>query len=369
MSKQPIRISDNRSNQVIRQISWRVLGVFFVLMLLILFAWMYAQTIAQQPAWWDIYGMAGIYALLCFTMERALLSLPIHQVWRYRIALLGSIGVFIIQWVIIQVAFSGSLGIFWIFDVLIGAFAGGLLATSVNEGLWENNSPPSEGVKREVYDKHLDVIVKPDSAPIAKRLFDVILASIGIIISMPIWLLSSFLVWIEDPGPLLFVKNSVGKGGVNFHQYKFRTMVRGAESSTGPILARASDERVLSIGRLLRKTALDELPQLINILWGEMSFVGPRPQRTVLVRGYLERMPEYAERHRVLPGLSGLAQVAGDYYLTPRQKLRYDRIYIRYISLGFDIKLIILAFLLTFWYRWQKDWNGRIPRRLIRWGS
>jgi lipopolysaccharide/colanic/teichoic acid biosynthesis glycosyltransferase len=168
---------------------------------------------------------------------------------------------------------------------------------------------------------------------------------------------------------LLFVKNSVGKGGENFHQYKFRTMVRGAESNTGPILASEIDERVLIIGGLLRKTALDELPQLLNILGGEMSFVGPRPQRTVLVCGYLERMPEYAERHRVLPGLAGLAQVAGDYYLTPRQKLRYDRIYIRYASLGFDLKLIFLAFLLTFWYRWQKGWNGRIPRKFIRWGS
>ncbi len=369
MSKQPIRISDNRSDQVIRQIGWRALGILFILMLLILFTWMYTQNIEQQPAWWDIFGLAGIYALLCFTMERTLASLPIHQVWRYRIALLGSVGVFLIQWVIIQFNPSGSFGIVWTFDVLIGAFVGGLLATSVNEGLWENNSPPSVRVEQDVYQKHLDVIGKPGSAPIAKRLFDIILASIGIIISMPIWVIGSFLVWIEDPGPLLFVKNSVGKGGENFHQYKFRTMVRGAESNTGPILARESDERVLSIGSLLRKTALDELPQLINILWGEMSFVGPRPQRTVLVLGYLEKMPEYAERHRVLPGLAGLAQVAGDYYLTPRQKLRYDRIYIRYTSLGFDIKLILLAFLLTFWYRWQKDWNGHIPRRLIRWGS
>jgi hypothetical protein len=100
-----------------------------------------------------------------------------------------------------------------------------------------------------------------------------------------------------------------------------------------------------------------------------MSFVGPRPQRTVLVREYLDTIPEYAVRHRVLPGLAGLAQVAGDYYLTPRQKLRFDRLYIRYIGLGFDLKLILLAFLITFWFRWQKGWNGRLPRRLIRVGS
>jgi lipopolysaccharide/colanic/teichoic acid biosynthesis glycosyltransferase len=126
----------------------------------------------------------------------------------------------------------------------------------------------------------------------------------------------------------------------------------------------------LFIGRFLRKTALDELPQLINILRGEMSFVGPRPQRTVLVHNYLQTMPEYAQRHCVLPGLAGLAQVAGDYYITPRQKLRFDRLYIRYRSLSFDLKLLMLAFLLAFWYRWQKDWDGRLPRKLMRlWGS
>lgn len=369
MSKQPIRFSENRSEQMIRNVSWRALGVFVILMLLILFAWMYTQRIIQESAWWDLFGLAVTYAFLSLILERTIASFPVNRVWRYRIALLGSISVFIINWVIIQVTTSQSLGIVWIIDVIVGAFLGGLLTTSINEGLWENNSPPSLRVRQDVYQKHLEMIDKPGSTPFSKRLFDITLASTGIIISMPIWLLSSFLVWIEDPGPLLFVKNSVGKGGVNFHQYKFRTMVRGAEVNTGPILAREIDERVLSIGGFLRKTALDELPQLINILRGEMSFVGPRPQRTVLVYGYLERMPEYAERHCVLPGLSGLAQVAGDYYLTPRQKLRYDRIYIRYTSLGFDIKLISLAFLLTFWYRWQKNWNGRIPRKLIRWGG
>ena len=173
------------------------------------------------------------------------------------------------------------------------------------------------------------------------------------------------LIWIENPGPLLFVKNSVTCGGNNFRQYKFRTMVRGAEEGTGPVLAREKDERVLHFGKFLRKTALDELPQLINILRGEMSFVGPRPQRTVLVAEYLESMPEFAERHRVLPGLAGLAQVAGDYYLTPRQKLRFDRLYIQHANVGFDLKLLGLAFLITFWYRWQPDWNGRLPRRFL----
>jgi lipopolysaccharide/colanic/teichoic acid biosynthesis glycosyltransferase len=204
-----------------------------------------------------------------------------------------------------------------------------------------------------------------ERVPLTKRAFDLFLAGIGLLLSAPIWLIVAFLIWFEDPGPLFFVKNSVGRGGANFRQFKFRTMVRGAEDVTGPVLARESDDRVLRSGRLLRKAALDELPQLINILMGEMSFVGPRPQRTVLVEGYLREMPEYAERHRVLPGLAGLAQVAGDYYLSPRQKLRFDRLYIRYTGLGFDLKLIGLAFLIAFWFRWQDGWNGRLPRKYL----
>jgi lipopolysaccharide/colanic/teichoic acid biosynthesis glycosyltransferase len=152
-------------------------------------------------------------------------------------------------------------------------------------------------------------------------------------------------------------------------QFKFRSMVQGAEEHTGPVLAAEGDERVLLAGKFLRKTALDELPQLVNILRGEMSFVGPRPQRTVLVHAYLEEMPEYTERHQIVPGLAGLAQVAGDYYLTPRQKLRLDRLYIRHSGLGFDIKLLALSFLIAFWYRWQPGWKGRLPRGLVRLGS
>lgn len=364
-----MRITENRPDQMIRHVGWRVLGNFILLMLFVLFAWWYTQRLIQDPAWWDFIGLAALYAILSLILERIMAVMSVTRVWRYRVALLGSISVFLINWMVIEIVTSQSPGIIWIIDAMLGAFIGCLLATSLNEGLWENNSPPSLRVQQDVHRRHLEVIGRPGPTPALKRLFDIILATAGIFISTPIWLLCSFLVWIEDPGPLLFVKNSVGKGGVNFHQYKFRTMVRGAEVNTGPILAREIDERVLSIGNFLRKTALDELPQLINILGGEMSFVGPRPQRTVLVQGYLERMPEYAERHCVLPGLSGLAQVAGDYYLTPRQKLRYDRIYIRYTGLGFDIKLISLAFLLTFWYRWQKNWNGRIPRKLIRWGG
>jgi lipopolysaccharide/colanic/teichoic acid biosynthesis glycosyltransferase len=330
----------------------------------------------------SILGLFLLHAVLVLAIERGLAHTPLERKadfvqWRYRLAFLISAGLPLVygmtQWLISMIfpphALHGALSISAVLLPLavacLAAFMGSVLATGMNEGLCENNSPPPEHIRTEVYQRHLQRIGVPGAGLWSKRGFDLCLAFFGLILTAPIWVVSAFVVWFEDPGPILFVKNSVGRGGKNFRQYKFRTMMVGAEDNTGPILATRSDQRVLILGRFLRKTALDELPQLVNILRGEMSFVGPRPQRTVLVYDYLQAMPEYAERHRVLPGLAGLAQVVGDYYLTPRQKLRLDRLYIRYLSLGFDLKLLLLACLITFWYRWQKDWNGRLPRRLL----
>ena len=328
-----------------------------------------------------VVGLLPFHLILVYVFERLLALTGLPDSWRYRSAFLGSLSAALAWLVMVESGTnpagalqagglpSGDLDLVILGSALAGAFLGGVIASGIQDGFWENNFPPAEWVQAEVLRRHQEVIgvIGPD--PFQKRIFDAILAFSGLMISSPIWLLSGLLIWLEDPGPVLFVKNSVGKGGRNFRQYKFRTMVMGAEDHTGPVLSELGDQRILHVGRLLRKTALDELPQLINILQGEMSFVGPRPQRTVLVLDYLERMPEYAERHRVLPGLAGLAQVAGDYYLTPRQKLRFDRLYIRYTSLAFDLKLLVLAFLITFWFRWQKDWRGRLPRQFLRYGS
>ena len=238
------------------------------------------------------------------------------------------------------------------------------LLQAMGARLWEDNQPPSEQIRREVFEAHRAFPAK--RIPFSKRAFDVSLALGGIVLSSPVWILFSLLIWLEDPGPLLFVKNSVGQAGANFRQFKFRSMVREAEKGTGPVLAEQSDARVLRIGKLMRKTALDELPQLINILKGEMSFVGPRPQRTVLVRDYLLEMPEYAERHVVQPGIAGLAQVAASYYITPRQKLRFDRLYVRHAGLGFDLRLLTIALLLVFYLRWKPGWDGKVPRGWLR---
>ena len=322
----------------------------------------------RAPGLWEWVGVGTACILLAFSLDRALSGTHLGHRWRCRTALLlsASLPIWVVglRWISQETSSPWRVvGLLWL--AFAGAFTGCLLSTFLEYNLWENNSPPSPGAQDEVLQRHIAWIGKPQAEPWAKRCFDISLALMGLVLSAPVWAFSVFLIWFEDPGPILFVKNSVGKGGANFRQYKLRTMVRSAEADTGPVLAQQGDGRVLRFGRLLRKTALDELPQLINILRGEMSFVGPRPQRTVLVAEYLQHMPEYAERHRALPGLAGLAQVAGDYYLTPRQKLRFDRVYIRHCSLGFDLKLLALAFLITFWFRWQKDWNGRLPRRLL----
>jgi lipopolysaccharide/colanic/teichoic acid biosynthesis glycosyltransferase len=365
MSKQQVEMSKRQIGQARGRAPAGTFAAFGLTVLIsAVFAWLTLHYAGIQEIHW--VSAAGLFLaalVLVVLFENSLAHLSIRRAPRCRLAFLGSLLFFSLLLILFAapgtwLSLGGKLLL-----VFTGAFSGGLVATRA--ALWENNSPPTQQVQVEVLQRHRLRIGTDHPIRHTKRAFDVALAFTGMLASFPVWLLVSFLVWIEDPGPLLFVKNSVGKGGGNFHQFKFRTMVQEAELTTGPVLSGESDERVLMIGRLLRKTALDELPQLINILKGEMSFVGPRPQRTVLVNAYLQQIPEYADRHSVHPGLAGLAQVAGDYFLTPRQKLRYDRLYIRYSSLGFDLKLIFLAFMVAFWYRWQADWNGRLPRHWL----
>lgn len=315
-----------------------------------------------------------IHLTLVIVLEEALVDCSIASKTRFRLAFMVSLGMAIAGLLLALIEIlAGTSGWdshrLWIICPLYlvagfgAAFGGALLATNLYTPLWEDNLPPTPELCQEVSKRHQHLKLVPQRLP--SRAFDILLSTLGVVISSPVWILCLFLIWFEDPGPLFFIKNSVGRGGVNFRQLKLRTMVHNAESGTGPVLSPKSDQRVLKSGRFFRKTALDELPQLINIMKREMSFVGPRPQRTVLVNEYLKSMPEYASRHRVLPGLAGLAQVAGGYFLTPRQKLRFDDLYIKHQSLGFDIKLLCLAFLIAFWFRWQKGWDGRLPRRLL----
>lgn len=231
--------------------------------------------------------------------------------------------------------------------VFMGAFLGALLITALDEGLSENSFPPPKDTEEHVHKNHLK-IAPPIPEPFARRFLDGMFALLGLVITSPIWIVVGFLLWFEDPGPLFFIKNSCGRGGKNFRQFKFRSMVHKAEAETGPIPALKKDKRMLIVGRFLRGSYLDELPQLINILRGEMSFVGPRPLRTVDIYKFMQDLPEFSQRHRVLPGIAGLAQVVkGYYYTSPSERLRLDNIYINYRNLFLDIKIIILAVFVT----------------------
>ena len=251
--------------------------------------------------------------------------------------------------------------------LLIGAFVGSFIASNNNKGWWENNAPPSEVVEKEVvaiHQAHMGELVTRSKL---KRLLDILFSMLTILISFPLWLIITALIWFEDPGPVIFVKNAVGRGGGNFKQLKFRSMITHAEKETGPISGYENDERVLWIGKFLRKTALDELPQMINIVLGQMSYVGPRPQRTVLVHKYLQEFPDFAARHRVRPGLAGLAQVADSYHITPEEKLAWDLVYIQKADLWLDFKLALSAFLLVFGLRWgRKTDPEKTIRRLLK---
>jgi len=342
---------------------WHALLAWIIVLLTSLASWQLTMIFLRLDfalRWWSLgLALGVIHSFISLSLVEALLVLHFSSKWVYRGAFLFSAGWGLILWT------RHPYGWLLVITIFLGSFLGSLIGSWQRYGFWEDNYPPPKEIRTSVHQKHLEIIGNPPGVPFPKRWFDILLSGLGLLIATPIWIACLFVIWFEDPGPLFFVKNSVGKGGRNFHQFKLRTMVRDAEMATGPILAAEEDQRTLHTGRFLRKTALDELPQLLNILRGDMSFVGPRPQRTVLVYEYLQSMPEFAERHQVLPGLAGLAQVAGHYYITPRQKLRYDRIYARHANLGFDLKLIVLAVFLVFFLRWKPGGADRIPRHWL----
>jgi len=195
---------------------------------------------------------------------------------------------------------------------------------------------------------------------VAKRVFDILLASFGLVASAPLWLLFAAAIKAEDGGPVFFAQDRVGQRGRTFRALKFRSMRPDAEALTGAVQATAGDTRVTRVGRVLRATAMDELPQLWNIARGDMSFVGPRALRPGeieadaggrLVR--LEEVPGFEHRIEVRPGLTGLAQIYARRDLPRRQKFRYDRLYVGRRSWLLDLRLILLSFWISLLGTWE----------------
>lgn len=185
-----------------------------------------------------------------------------------------------------------------------------------------------------------------------KRPFDFILALTGIIAFLPLWVLCGFLIWFENGWPVFYLQARVGKNKKEFTIIKFRSMIKDAEKNTGAVLAIKGDLRITRVGRILRATAMDELPQLLSILRGDMSFVGPRPERPELVSEFSNIIPQYNLRHKVKPGLTGVAQVFGKYNTAPRQKLKYDFFYIKKQNFWFDLHIIALSVWITLRGKW-----------------
>ena len=193
----------------------------------------------------------------------------------------------------------------------------------------------------------------------AKRAFDVGLSLAGLILSAPAWVVIAIALKIQDGGPVFYGQERVGRDGRLFTALKFRSMVPHAEAHVGAVQAEREDPRVTLVGAWLRRTALDELPQLVNIFRGEMSFVGPRALRPgELERGAheavpLSAIPGYAERITVRPGLTGIAQIYAPRDVPRRAKFRYDRLYVRRRSFWLDMRLIALSFWISFRGSWE----------------
>jgi exopolysaccharide biosynthesis polyprenyl glycosylphosphotransferase len=172
-----------------------------------------------------------------------------------------------------------------------------------------------------------------------KRILDVFICSIAAVILFIPGLIV-FLI-LKTGGSAFYSQERVTRGGKIFKIYKFRTMIENAEALSGPVLANEKDSRITKIGAILRSTRLDEIPQIYNILVGEMTIVGPRPERPFFVEQFKKEIPEYALRHRTKAGLTGLAQIQGKYNTSVKDKLKYDLLYINGYSFALDVKLII----------------------------
>jgi len=196
--------------------------------------------------------------------------------------------------------------------------------------------------------------------PLLKRPLDVILSAFMLILSMPVSLPIAFAIKMEDRGPVFYRQERWGRNGIRFRAYKFRTMVPNSDRDYGIKLAEENDHRITMVGKILRAMGLDELPQILNIFFGNMSFVGPRSlavgeivtDRKGRVVQY-ENVPFFWDRLRVRPGLTGVATIYIPKDSPPERKFRYDLLYIRKQSLWLDVRLIVLSFWISFRGKWE----------------
>ena len=193
---------------------------------------------------------------------------------------------------------------------------------------------------REIYQVEQSAVVEKPVYQAVKRLFDVVVSALALLIlGIPMLLLMP-VIRADSPGPEIFRQERLGKDGKPFVIYKYRTMQMDAERD-GPQWARAHDVRCTKLGRLLRRGHIDELPQLVNVLRGEMSLVGPRPERACFYQEFERYIRGFSQRLQVTPGITGWAQINGGYELLPEEKILFDMEYIRHRSVMFDIRCLL----------------------------
>ena len=176
--------------------------------------------------------------------------------------------------------------------------------------------------------------------PAAKRGLDIVLSLLMLVVLSPVLLVFAVAILVSMGTPVLLRQERLGRDMRPFTLVKFRSMVKDAEKLSGPVLACDDDPRITPLGRVMRTYRIDELPQLVNILRGEMSFVGPRPERAFFVERFLQEIPGYRERYRMKPGVTGLAQISGSYATTAQRKLKYDLIYLYHQNLLMDVQIL-----------------------------
>ena len=172
-----------------------------------------------------------------------------------------------------------------------------------------------------------------------QRVLDIILSVIGLLVGIPLMIIFGILIKIEDNGPITYKQERLGKGGKRFYIYKLRSMRTDAEKF-GAQWAEKDDPRITKVGKFIRKTRIDEIPQLFNILKGDMSIIGPRPERPSFTEEFNQEIPGFIDRLAVKPGLTGWAQVNGGYEITPEEKLIEDIYYIKNRSILLDLKIL-----------------------------
>lgn len=290
------------------------------------------------------FWMVSLFTFLRWTAVMVASTILIHWVFRKTLKSVSDEGKLRLAFILppavaiaIILGFNFSLFPLAIYCILGGSFAGILVETWRVYGLVEGNSKPTKEEREFVESYHMKIKTKHRLYASIKRGFDLVFAIMLLALLSPIYLVAAIAVWINDPGPIIIAKHAVGYKGKEFREYKMRSMIKQAEKYTGAIQLQKNDPRLIWAGKIIRASHIDEFPQLFNIIKGNMSFVGPRPEKVVRVTNFLKEVPNYAMRHSVTPGITGWAQIHHTYYTPPALKLKYDMHYINHQSFFLDI--------------------------------